>query len=101
MATYHDKECAMVISMLQRKESRANAQSIDDNGDATHAPSSFTTNPDDDGESLSETTDDDGDSLSDTAHDDGDSLVYDGDSLSDTAYVEDNGEEEIPDDPVP
>ena len=33
----YDKECAMVISMLQGKQSRANAQSTDDNGDhATH-----------------------------------------------------------------
>eukprot|EP00978_Attheya_sp_CCMP212_P009743 scaffold23194_cov54-Attheya_sp.AAC.9 len=83
MAMY-DKECAMVLSMLQRKESRANAQSADDdNDDATHAPSSYTTNPNDDA-----------DSLSDTAHDDGD-------SLSDTAHADDNSEEEIPDLPVP
>eukprot|EP00978_Attheya_sp_CCMP212_P048961 scaffold598390_cov71-Attheya_sp.AAC.1 len=68
----YDKECAMVIAMLQRKQSRANAQSTDDNGDATHAPSSCTTNSNDDT-----------------------------DSLSDTAHVDDNGEEEIPDLPVP
>eukprot|EP00978_Attheya_sp_CCMP212_P041893 scaffold246347_cov47-Attheya_sp.AAC.2 len=55
--------------MLQQKESRANAQSTDDNGDATHAPSSCTTHPNDDVDSLSDTAHDDGDSISaDTAH---------------------------------
>eukprot|EP00978_Attheya_sp_CCMP212_P003266 scaffold6745_cov38-Attheya_sp.AAC.3 len=51
----YDKECDVVISMLQQKQSRANAQSTDDNGDTTHAPSSCTTNPNDDADSLSDT----------------------------------------------
>ena len=50
---------------------RDNAQSTYDNGDATQAPSSCTTNPNNDA-----------------------------DALKDTAHVDDNAEEEIPDLPV-
>ena len=45
----------MVICMLHRKQSRDNTQSNDNNGDATQAPSSCTTNPNDDADALNDT----------------------------------------------
>ena len=46
----------MEILMLQRKQSRYNAQSNDDNGDARQAPSFCTTNPNDNTEALNDTS---------------------------------------------
>ena len=63
----YNKDCSMLILMLQRKQSRYNAQSTDDNSDVTQAPSYCTTNPNDDS-----------------------------DALNDNAHVDGNDEEEIP-----
>ena len=58
--------------MIQRKQSRDDAQSTDDSGDDTHASISCTKN-----------------------------LNDDADELNDTAHVDDNDEEDISDHPVP
>ena len=46
----------MEILILQRRQSRSNAQSNDDNGDGTQAPSSCTTNQNDNTEALNDTS---------------------------------------------
>ena len=68
----YNKDCAMVILMLQRKQYRSNAKTTDDNRDATQASNSYTTNTN-----------------------------YNTDALNYTTHLYDNAKEQIPDLPVP